>query len=1187
MLSPRMAGKILDKGHVGTRIAWVRIKGPVCNLFYIVVYVPHKGRAIKPRAEDTIRQLENLLQKVKKSDCVIMAGDFNCQLQRSVQGCTGKWCMTRHENKGHGNKILDLMRLHDLCAAGTYFKPKRKKWRGRYRHCNATYIPKDTKRRPTKLDYICVSNRWKSKIIRTEVKWSPSIHRFGHQFDHGLVSTTWRWRTKKREQIRRPDFKAMDEKRWAAFDDDLRIRITESRQTRYNEPSSDTNKKEAEQNVQDPQTEYANLTKLVRESIEATVPAKAWTKKNGRIVSEKTKALYEARTRQFQANKPTQATRKKWNRKIRSACKQDYRTWITGCTERIENADNRGDTKAIYDEVKRLSGLVSRGANTRPTAVYQEPSESEETGDTRKEQPEELVGTRDETAKNTRSSNHEELVGTHSVTAKNTRNNKSEELGGENENAEAKIAPPGESAKGKSETNSKTAARARARVESPAELASNWQKFLQRKFSATEIEKMRADFEALPTSKDPRDELKRQEFDEVVRAMKKGKANGADGIPAEVWANSSEAKEVLYTFLQKIWQKEEIPENLAVCIFIMIYKNKGSKDDYTKYRAIGLLNHAYKIMTAILLRRLVVECAAFFSEWQAGFRSHRGCRDNILLLRMLYDQVINNDDSCVITYIDYTAAFDSISHKFLDRTLAAAGASRKSRAIFRAIYRVATGIARVRGTDGTYKFSGNFKVSRGVVQGDIISPVLFILALDQLVQSVDKSGTGVKCGRILHLRVLGYADDAALIEPTVEAMTKRLTDLANASMSEADMKINMTKTFSQHVHKRKPIKVTADEVAKAESKYVHKCDFCERKFKTNKAMHIHRANCVHNYATTQEVFAVEKIVGVFGHKDARWFQVKWEGYEEPEWEREHLLKRDKCHDSIRSFWATSGLKPTRDFYPDTNGENRCTVCARTFARPQDLKAHRTRTGHHDHKQYMKTRTAVVDAITAKRKEQQKLLPRVKWGDKEAVNQWRSKYLGSMFEAGGDQMYDVQVRIARARQRFGKMRHIWGNKDLHVNLRLRLYKSSVCSILTYGSEAWRLTPAVCAALNGANSSMVSKITGRPIREEATEGKTFDLLLWIRARKLQWLGHIMRMGTERKLKHAIFEMYKAPQQGDMLMDAPATDSWRELWTYACDREYWKARVRALRQPRITTVTIGPHHEAGMTVPFTVST
>ena len=104
------------------------------------------------------------------------------------------------------------------------------------------------------------------------------------------------------------------------------------------------------------------------------------------------------------------------------------------------------------------------------------------------------------------------------------------------------------------------------------------------------------------------------------------------------------------------------------------------------------------------------------------------------------------------------------------------------------------------------------------------------------------------------------------------------------------------------------------------------------------------------------------------------------------------------------------------------------------------------------------------------------------------------------------MPDVRIRISSARQRFGKMRHILGNKLLHKNLRMRLYKSSVCGvqythILTYGSEAWTLTKEVCAALNGANSIMVSVITDRTIREEASDGKTFDLLRWIRVRKLQ--------------------------------------------------------------------------------------
>ena len=95
------------------------------------------------------------------------------------------------------------------------------------------------------------------------------------------------------------------------------------------------------------------------------------------------------------------------------------------------------------------------------------------------------------------------------------------------------------------------------------------------------------------------------------------------------------------------------------------------------------------------MMRLVDECKEFFSEWQAGFRSERGCRDNILLLRILYDRIIGRNQSCIITFIDYTVAFDSISHKFLDKTLKEEGESNKCREVFRAIYKAASGVERV------------------------------------------------------------------------------------------------------------------------------------------------------------------------------------------------------------------------------------------------------------------------------------------------------------------------------------------------------------------------------------------------------------------------------------------------------------------------------------------------------------
>ena len=113
-----------------------------------------------------------------------------------------------------------------------------------------------------------------------------------------------------------------------------------------------------------------------------------------------------------------------------------------------------------------------------------------------------------------------------------------------------------------------------------------------------------------------------------------------------------------------------------------------------------------------------------------------------------------------------------------------------------------------------------------------------------------------------------------------------------------------------------------------------------------------------------------------------------------------------------------------------------------------------------------------------------------------------------------------------------------------------------------------------------------ISGKTQQQEASaKWRSFDLVKWIRARRLQWAGHILRMGQDRKLKQAVFEMFKLRCEGDLLMDTPKTTSWRELTTRAMDKDYWRTRVRALTQPRVT-VDIGSHFEEEQTLSFTVS-
>ena len=98
---------------------------------------------------------------------------------------------------------------------------------------------------------------------------------------------------------------------------------------------------------------YQSLTECVQDTIKHIVPEKERTKKNGRAVSQETKKLFTNRAKEYQKKKPSKQRRKEWNKRIRIACRDDYRQWVARWTQKVENADNRGDTKAVYQGAGR------------------------------------------------------------------------------------------------------------------------------------------------------------------------------------------------------------------------------------------------------------------------------------------------------------------------------------------------------------------------------------------------------------------------------------------------------------------------------------------------------------------------------------------------------------------------------------------------------------------------------------------------------------------------------------------------------------------------------------------------------------------------------------------------------------------------------------------------------------------
>ena len=142
------------------------------------------------------------------------------------------------------------------------------------------------------------------------------------------------------------------------------------------------------------------------------------------------------------------------------------------------------------------------------------------------------------------------------------------------------------------------------------------------------------------------------------------------------------------------------------------------------------------------------------------------------------------------------------------------------------------------------------------------------------------------------------------------------------------------------------------------------------------------------------------------------------------------------------------------------------------------------------------------------------------------------------------------------------RHIFASTAISLQLKLRLYDVAVCSLLTYGCETWALCEKTRRCINGANSRMLTHITGKSVREEARPLTTsLNLVRRIRIRRYRWLGHILRTSPHRLIHQAIKCQAIMDSPGNLLMDAPPFSSPQDLREQAADRATWLSHIAGI--------------------------
>ena len=102
---------------------------------------------------------------------------------------------------------------------------------------------------------------------------------------------------------------------------------------------------------------YKKMCEAVSAAAEELPKYKAGKGGPKRKVSEKTKALYDRRTK---LHNPTKQERNQLQKEIRESGLTDFKAWVEECADTLMAANNVGNTKKIYKTVNKMEGKKTK-----------------------------------------------------------------------------------------------------------------------------------------------------------------------------------------------------------------------------------------------------------------------------------------------------------------------------------------------------------------------------------------------------------------------------------------------------------------------------------------------------------------------------------------------------------------------------------------------------------------------------------------------------------------------------------------------------------------------------------------------------------------------------------------------------------------------------------------------------------